>query len=41
MHLQYLQDSNTRCRRDASVLWSMHAKNFAAWLKGEASKLYL
>ncbi|XP_010495471.1 PREDICTED: uncharacterized protein LOC104772569 [Camelina sativa] len=37
MHLQYLQDSNPRCRRDATFLWSMHAKNFAAWLKGQIS----
>ncbi|XP_048624651.1 uncharacterized protein LOC106417121 [Brassica napus] len=32
-HLQYLQDTDGRCRRDASTLWSMHTKNFASWLK--------
>ncbi|XP_020875418.1 uncharacterized protein LOC110226885 [Arabidopsis lyrata subsp. lyrata] len=32
-HLQHLQDTNGRCRRDASVLWAMHSENFASWLK--------
>uniref|UniRef100_A0A0D3CHI9 Fatty acid desaturase domain-containing protein n=1 Tax=Brassica oleracea var. oleracea TaxID=109376 RepID=A0A0D3CHI9_BRAOL len=32
-HLQYLQDTDGRSRRDASTLWSMHTKNFASWLK--------
>ncbi|CAA7043013.1 unnamed protein product [Microthlaspi erraticum] len=32
-HLQHLQDSNARCRRDASTLWSMHIQNFDSWLK--------
>ncbi|XP_056848905.1 uncharacterized protein LOC108829822 [Raphanus sativus] len=32
-HLQHFQDSDGRCRRDASTLWSMHTKNFASWLK--------
>ncbi|KAG7572280.1 Transposase Tnp1/En/Spm-like [Arabidopsis suecica] len=34
-HLQHLQDSNGRCRRDASTLWSMHNQNFASWLKAQ------
>jgi len=33
MHLEFLQNSNVRCRRDASVLWSTHTHNFADWLK--------
>ncbi|CAE6176640.1 unnamed protein product [Arabidopsis arenosa] len=37
LHLQYLQKSNPRCTRDAGFLWNMHAKNFASWLKKEAS----
>lgn len=28
MHLQYLQDSNARCIRDATFLWSMHTQSF-------------
>ncbi|XP_018475621.1 uncharacterized protein LOC108846934 [Raphanus sativus] len=32
-HLQYLQDSDGSCRRDASTLWSTHTKHFASWLK--------
>ncbi|XP_056848084.1 uncharacterized protein LOC108815770 isoform X2 [Raphanus sativus] len=32
-HLQFLQDTDDKCRRDASFLWSMHTKNFANWLK--------
>ncbi|XP_020871750.1 uncharacterized protein LOC110225867 [Arabidopsis lyrata subsp. lyrata] len=36
-HLQHLQDTNGRCRRDASVLWAMHSENFASWLKQQAS----
>ncbi|XP_023636242.1 uncharacterized protein LOC111830037 [Capsella rubella] len=33
MHLEYLQDSNAKCRRDATVLWRTHTQTFAAWLK--------
>ncbi|XP_024015958.1 uncharacterized protein LOC112089209 [Eutrema salsugineum] len=33
LHLQYLQDTNPRCRQDATFLWSTHTKNFAEWLK--------
>ncbi|XP_010436656.1 PREDICTED: uncharacterized protein LOC104720449 [Camelina sativa] len=32
-HLQHLQDSNGRCRRDASYLWTMHTQHFPTWLK--------
>ncbi|RID50398.1 hypothetical protein BRARA_H01129 [Brassica rapa] len=32
-HLQHLQDSNGRCKRDATYLWRMHTEKFAAWLK--------
>ncbi|XP_056850720.1 uncharacterized protein LOC130500043 [Raphanus sativus] len=32
-HLQHLQDSNSRCQRDATYLWRMHTEKFAAWLK--------
>ncbi|XP_013608049.1 PREDICTED: uncharacterized protein LOC106314771 [Brassica oleracea var. oleracea] len=32
-HLQHLQDSNSRCKRDATYLWRMHTEKFAAWLK--------
>lgn len=39
MHIQHLQDSNGRCRRDASYLWSMHAQHFPAWLKQQASSI--
>ena len=37
MHLLHLQDTNPRCSRDAQYLWSMHAKNYASWLKKKAS----
>ncbi|XP_024011315.1 uncharacterized protein LOC112086578 [Eutrema salsugineum] len=30
---RHLQDSNGRCRRDASMLWRMHTDKFASWLK--------
>ncbi|XP_024006560.1 uncharacterized protein LOC112083065 [Eutrema salsugineum] len=33
MHLQHLQDSNERCRRDATTLWRTHTQKFATWLK--------
>ncbi|XP_048611568.1 uncharacterized protein LOC125585897 [Brassica napus] len=33
MHLQHLQDSNERCRRDATTLWRTHTQKFASWLK--------
>ncbi|XP_013723380.2 uncharacterized protein LOC106427185 [Brassica napus] len=33
MHLQHLQETNGRCRRDATYLWSTHTLNFASWLK--------
>ncbi|XP_020874040.1 uncharacterized protein LOC110226484 isoform X2 [Arabidopsis lyrata subsp. lyrata] len=35
MHLQYLQESNTKCRRDATVLWCTHTQDFVAWIKNE------
>ncbi|XP_010490056.1 PREDICTED: uncharacterized protein LOC104767772 [Camelina sativa] len=36
-HLQYLQDSNGRCRSDASHLWKMHTEKFVDWLKKKIS----
>ncbi|CAA7059754.1 unnamed protein product [Microthlaspi erraticum] len=36
-HLQHLQDTNARCKRDASFLWTTDTQNFAAWLKQQIS----
>ncbi|XP_010513121.1 PREDICTED: uncharacterized protein LOC104789069 [Camelina sativa] len=33
MHLQHLQDSSERCRRDSVFLWRTHFQKFASWLK--------
>jgi len=40
MHIQYLQETNTKCRRNATVLWRTHTQDFAAWIKNEASINY-
>lgn len=37
MHLQHLQDTSERCRRDATTLWRTHVQQFASWLKLQAS----
>nr|AAC97237.1 putative TNP2-like transposon protein [Arabidopsis thaliana] len=41
-HLAVIQnmaafDPYVECKRDASFLWNMHAKNFASWIKEQAS----
>ncbi|XP_048604933.1 uncharacterized protein LOC106422183 [Brassica napus] len=35
MHLQHLQDTNEKCRRDATTLWRLHSQKFASWVKDQ------
>jgi len=41
MNLEYLQDSNERCRQDSGFLWNTHSQKFASWLKEQVNFLVL
>lgn len=33
MHLEELQATNVRCRRNETLLWKLHGERFTEWVK--------